>query len=114
MRIEGVILPTGDASGVTWEAWCELVRRRPEFRRPPPRQVTDPFTRQPTTIWPRPDVAEVLLEGRPVGDVWWTMSEDEPLVNVSVEPSTLPMVLEWAAELGGEFREVKPDADHNS
>jgi hypothetical protein len=104
MRIEGVIVPTGDASGFTWEAWCTLVSRRPEFRRPSLRQVTNPFTRQPATVRPRPDIAEVLLEGRTVGDVWWSLSEEEPLVNVSIEPSAMPMVLEWAAELGGKFQ----------
>jgi hypothetical protein len=55
------------------------------------------------TVRPPADAAEVLLGGRSVGDVYWSMSE-EPLVNVSIEPSALPMVLEWAVALGGEFR----------
>ena len=48
------------------------------------------------------DSAEVLLEGQPVGQVYWSMS-DEPLVCVVVEPSAMPLVLEWAKELQGEF-----------
>jgi hypothetical protein len=30
---------------------------------------------------------------------------DEPLVTVSIERSALALVLQWAAELGGEFRQ---------
>jgi hypothetical protein len=52
---------------------------------------------------PPEDFAEVVLEGRVAGEVYWSMSE-EPLINVRVEPSAMPMVLEWATELGGEFR----------
>ncbi len=102
MRIEGTIRPTGDWTGFSREAWCQLVSRRPEFRRYPARQDRNPFT---GGIWPHKppdDVAEVLMGGRPVGDVYWSMSE-EPLICVRIEPSAMPLVLEWAKELGGEF-----------
>ena len=42
------------------------------------------------------------------------MAGEEPLVNFSVEPSAMPMVLERAAELGGELQaassETAPDS----
>ena len=44
----------------------------------------------------------MILEGQPVGRVSWSMSE-EPLVCVIVEQSAMPLVLEWAKELAGEF-----------
>jgi hypothetical protein len=55
-------------------------------------------------IQPSPEVAEVVVDGVAVGDASWSMSEDEPLVDVSIERSALSLVLQWAAELGGEFR----------
>ena len=102
MRIEGTIRPTGDASDFNREAWCQLVGRNPEFRRPQLRKITNPFSAEAAMIQPSGDVAEVLVEGRSVGEVCWSMS-DEALVNVSVEPSALPLVEQWAAALGGEF-----------
>jgi hypothetical protein len=56
-------------------------------------------------IRPTADVAEVVVNGSVVGNVSWTMSAEDPQVNVSIEPSASQLVLEWAAELGGEFRE---------
>jgi hypothetical protein len=52
---------------------------------------------------------DVVVEERVIGNVYWSMSE-EPLVNVSIEPSGLPLVAEWAAALGGEFRPDAPPA----
>ena len=75
----------------------------PEFLRPPPRQFRNPFTGGTMTVHPAPDAADIVLEGQTVGAVYWSMSEKR-LVNVSIEPSALPLVHEWAATLAGEFR----------
>jgi hypothetical protein len=104
MRIEGTIYPAGVGSDFSRDAWCKLVASRPEFCRLPPRQARNPFTGDTMTVHPPPDAAEVVLEGRPVGSVFWSMSEDQPLVNVSIETFALPLVREWAAALGGTFR----------
>jgi hypothetical protein len=111
MRVEGAIQPDGDGSGLNREAWCQLVARRPEFRRPEPRQGINPFTREPMIVRPTPDAAEVVVDGVSVGDVGWSMSEDVPQVNVSVERSAVPLVLQWATELGGEFHEESCPSD---
>lgn len=110
MRIEGVIYPIGAGAGFNRDAWCQLVASRPEFRRPPSRQVRNPFTGGSMTVHPPTDTAEVVLEGCEVGQVYWSMSE-EPLVNVSVEPAAQPLVREWAAALGGEFRADSSETD---
>src|SRR5262245_8685278 len=99
MRIEGAIVPAGDGSRVDREAWCRLIDGRPELRRPQTRQAVNPFTREPIVIRPRSDVADVVVDGSVVGEVSWSMSEDGPRVNVSVERSALPLVLQWAALL---------------
>jgi hypothetical protein len=111
MRVEGAILPAGNGSRVNREAWCGLIDSRPELRRPQPWQAINPFTREPMVVRPSDDVAEVVVDGMAVGDASWSMSEDEPLVNVSVQRSALPLVLQWAAELGGEFREEQARAE---
>ena len=103
MRIEGAIRPTGTHSGFGREAWLRLVGDRREFRPPRPRVTRNAFDGEEVTLRPTPDAAEVLLDGRVVGEVHWSMSE-EPLVVVSVEPAAIPLVHEWAAALGGEFR----------
>src|SRR5262245_9749800 len=103
MRIEGTIHPKGDGAGFNREAWCQLVGRRHEFRRHAPRQGRNPLTGKSMSIKATEDAAEVFVEDRLVGAVYWSMSE-EPQVNVSVEPPAMPLVLEWAAALGGEFR----------
>jgi hypothetical protein len=110
MRIEGAIHPVGEAARFSREAWRQLVSARPEFRRHQPKQARNPFTGGPMTVRSTPDTAEVVVEGRAVGEVYWSMSE-EPLVNVSVEVSALPLVREWAEALGGEFRPGSPEPD---
>src|SRR3954454_6907212 len=101
MRIEGSIQPAGE---VTFDraAWCNLVDKRPELRRPALREIINPFTKKPTTVRPTDDAAEVLLNGSVIGSASWSMSE-AALVNVSVEPAGLPFVRERAAELRGIF-----------
>jgi hypothetical protein len=102
-KIEGSIRPKPETVGFDREAWCQYISQRSEFRRSQPRLARNPFTGGGMTVSTPDDVAEVLLENRMVGRVWWSMSE-ESLVNVSVESVAMPLVLEWARQLGGEFR----------
>ena len=104
MRVEGAILPIGSPP-FTHGGWCELVARRLEFRLCASRQVKNLFTGGSIGVQPRPDTAEVVVGTEVVGHVYWSMSE-EPLVNISIDPSALYLVHEWARELGGAF---KPD-----
>lgn len=108
MRIEGSISPISGGTGFSREDWCQLVSRRPEFRRFPDRLIGNPFGGGSTVVKPSPDAAEVVMEGRTVGEVYWSMSE-EPMVNVIIEPSALSLVEEWATDLGGEFRPDSPE-----
>ncbi len=106
MQIVGAIYSREDAPLFTREAWCELVRQRPEFGRPPSRQVPNPFKRgEMMTIHPPGDSVEILLDGRNVGHAYWSMS-DEPLVNVTIEAAALHLVAYWAEALGGEFHPI--------
>ena len=101
MKIEGSIQPAG---GATFDkaAWCELIDKRPELRRPAPHEGINPFTKKPTVYRPPDDAAEVLLNGNVIGNATWSQSE-EPVINVTVEPAGLPLVQELASKLGGTF-----------
>jgi hypothetical protein len=101
MKIEGTFRPAG-AVAFDRATWCNLIDKRPELRRPAPREGINPFTKKPTMFRPPDDAAEVLLDGSVIGSAHWSMSE-EPLVNVSVELAGLSLVKEWAAELHGVF-----------
>jgi hypothetical protein len=102
MRLDGAIFPKRDSSGFSREAWCEFVVTRPEFKQPLPKEATNPFTGEVITVYPSEDSSDVEVDGCVVGQVYWSMS-DEPLVNVSIAPSCLLLVLEWASAIGGEF-----------
>src|SRR5882672_6831405 len=108
MRIEGAIRPISGAVGFSHQKWCQLVRRRPEFRPYPPRQGQPTYPRHLQFSPPEDleDAAEVWLNGRVVGNVHWSNS-GAPLVNVSVDRSAVSLVLEWATALEGEFREER-------
>lgn len=111
MRVEGAIFPKVAARDFTRDVWCDLVATRPEFRRYPSVQRPNPFKPgELMTVRPSPDAAEVVIDGRAVGKVYWSMS-DEELVIVSVEPAALEFVQQWAATLGGEFRPEPPVAE---
>jgi hypothetical protein len=102
MRIEGFILPSIDEIPFDCDMWRQLISRRPELQLYPEKTGINPFTKNQMVIAPNPDHAMVILDGRSVGSAFWSMSE-ETLVCISIESSALPMVLEWAKELRGEF-----------
>jgi hypothetical protein len=103
MLIEGEIRPIADSRDFNREAWCRFVSSRSEFQRYPPQERPNPFTGAMMTIHTPPDAALVIIEGHEVGSVSWSMSDDD-LVNVSIDSSAIPLVMEWAKSLGGEFR----------
>jgi|GEM_PF-2723842 len=114
MKIDGVILPTGADSRVNREDLCRLIDTRPEFRRPAPVQIINPFNRESVVVSPTQDVAEVEVDGAKVGNVSWSMSDDNPLINVKIEQSAVWLALEWARELRGDFREYPSPSEENA
>jgi hypothetical protein len=91
-------------------AWIELVSHRPEFKRYPSSDIVDPFTKSKAIVYATDDVAEVIVMGKAVGQVYWSMS-DESLVNVNIDVCAVSLAYEWAKELDGELKPVFfPDA----
>lgn len=105
MQITGTIRPTADSKDFNREAWCSFILSRPEFQLQSPREVPNPF--KPGTTMKTPvhrDAADVVVDGRTVGRVHWSMSE-EPLVVVKIDPSAVAIAVQWAEEFGGKFQE---------
>jgi hypothetical protein len=102
MIIQGTIRPSGDGSEFNRPAWCKFIASRPEFRRAAPRTVKDPITGETTTVNPPEDAAEVIIDGNAVGNVYWS-SVQRGMIHLRVKPAALPLVKEWAEEMGGSF-----------
>lgn len=102
MRIDGVIIPNDD-NPFNKEIWICVLDSRPEFRRACSRTSRHPLNRTAMTIHAAPDPAGIWLHDELIGNVSWSHSE-QPLINVSIEPAGLPLVQEWAAVLGGQWR----------
>jgi hypothetical protein len=102
IMILGQIKPIGNPDKFTRKAWCQFISCHADFRRHAPRESRNPFSGKAMHVTTTDDVAEVIAEGRKVGSAWWSMN-DEPLVNVEIEPSFIPLAQMWAKELSGEF-----------
>lgn len=107
MRITGEIYPKDDSTSLTHEAWCQFVASRPEFRRHESTEARNPFSGETMIVHPPPGSAEVVLDGKAVGEVYWSMNE-EPAVIVCVEQIAMPLVNEWAESFGAEYRMYPP------
>jgi len=102
------IRPKPNGPPLTYEAWCDLVKRRGEFIRPKPVVGKLPTTGEPMTIYPRPDGAAVVIDGRNVGGVHWSLSGEEDEVILSGQADfILPLANELAELLGCRVDELK-------
>jgi hypothetical protein len=101
----GVISSEPDPPGINKARWIELIRDYPNLDPAPPREGTNPFTRKPTVIYPRPDIARVVVAGKEVGTMSWAEDESN-LINVFGEPEVVvPLACDIARLLGGHFKE---------
>ncbi len=104
-QITGTIRPVGEDPNFNCEAWCQFVASRAEFRPRVRKPVPNPF--KPGEFLPpaqHKDSAEIVVDGRVVGYVHWSMLE-EPLAVVYIEPSQIVLAQNWAAAPGGVFQE---------
>jgi hypothetical protein len=105
----GEIVRDPDSPGIDNMRWIDLIREHPHLVPPVPREGINPFTRQSMVIRPRPDVARVIIGGREVGTMSWSL-DDSNLINVFGEPqAVIPLAREIARSLGGRFQQVGSD-----
>jgi hypothetical protein len=100
----GEIVREPDPPGIDNRAWIGLIGEHPNLVPPEPRAGINPFTKGPMVIEPRPDVARVVVDGRALGVMEWSLDESN-LINVFGESQVvIPLAQEIAATLGGRFR----------
>ena len=92
------------------DGWLEFIRQRSELVRRPPRDIINPFTREPTTfVYPASEV-DVIVDGTIIGCMapssWFeddgellvfAMPEEDPRLAALTElaASSLDATLEW-------------------
>jgi len=103
MKIQGTIRPCGPGTRFTRENWCQLLSSRPEFRHSGPRENVDPLTGEKLLIPPPQDAAEVIVDGQPIGQVFWSNNNQKGVIHLQLRPAGLPLVKEWAEEMDGTF-----------
>jgi hypothetical protein len=101
----GKIVPDLAAPGMSRQRWIDLISGHPNLVRPQPHQGINPFTKGPMVIHPRPDIAQMVIDGVAVGSMSWA-EDDSNLINVWGDPQAMvPLAREVANLLGGRFQE---------
>jgi hypothetical protein len=109
VRFIGEISSEPDPPGINKARWIELIREYPNLDPVPPREGTNPFTRKPMVIYPRADIARVVVAGKDVGTMSWAEDESN-LINVFGEPEVVvPLACDIARLLGGHFKEHRDE-----
>jgi hypothetical protein len=106
MALIGVITREPNPPGVDLDHWRRLVANHPRLRRPPPREILNPFTGKPAVHVPPDTDATIYLDTSPVGAISVSDSSDGELVVWGPEVGfddveTIASAI--AAELGGRY-----------
>jgi hypothetical protein len=81
MEFIGEIVSEPHPPGINKQRWIDLIHEHPNLVAPEPRQGINPFTKKPTVIQPRIDVARVVRDGKEMGLMSWAEDESN-LINV--------------------------------
>ena len=104
MDCVGVIESKPDPPGIDRDKWIALISLRSDLVPPQPREITNPFTGEPATVFAPETTALLFLDGQDVGLFCWAENEENVLV-VSGDLMMLRHVAEEIAQdLGGVFR----------
>jgi hypothetical protein len=75
----GVISRGSNVLGVDLDLWCQIVAVTPQLRRPPSRDIVNPFTGKPAVHTPADTDAEVVVADVPIGAIATSVSGDREL-----------------------------------
>jgi hypothetical protein len=104
MNFVGEIVNAVESPEIDRQQWITLISYHPNLVIGQPREMMNPFTRQPITLPPRRDVAHVIIDGKDVGLMSWA-EDDSNLINVYGEPDfVIPVAEVVARSLGGRFK----------
>lgn len=105
----GEIVREPDPPGIDNRHWIDLIGEHPDLVPFEPQEATSRFTKRRMVIKPLPDVARVVINGREVGTMSWSL-DDSNMINVFGEPeAVVPLAHEIARSLGGRFQQVARD-----
>ncbi len=93
----GVIRSKPGAPALDRKAWMEMIRSHPNLKSPEPRKGTNPFTGEPTTFQPAPDVARVI------GSMAWSQSGQNEIYVSGDAKVVGALARDIAEKLGGQF-----------
>jgi hypothetical protein len=94
---------------ITYDGWCDFVCRRPDFVRGKPVQGKNPVTGEPITIFPRPDGASVIKDGKEIANVGWSLSGPDEVILSGERSVVISLGREIAMQLDAELFELLPD-----
>ena len=105
MELIGTIEPGVDVATGKPE-WIRLIDTHPQLSSVPGVPGINPFTRAPALFKARPDSARVLLEQRPVGQIYWAMDDSRRLIvsaDTGFEDAVVNVAQDVASRLGWRF-----------
>jgi hypothetical protein len=100
MDFNGCIVATANSDDFSMKRWIEVSAEHPHLAKPELRQGTNPFSKEPMTIHPKPGYANVVVDGRVVGTMNWRKGA----IQVSGDAEAVGTVArEVATALGGRY-----------
>jgi hypothetical protein len=75
----GVIRSKPEQPDLDRAAWVALIPTHPGLALVPPKQGTNPFTREPMLFFAGADTAYVLVSGKPVGKMDWAPDDSRQI-----------------------------------
>jgi hypothetical protein len=92
-----------DPPGIDKARWIALIPNHPSLSRAKPIDAKNPFTGEPTKIYPPGSTAAVVVAGQRIGILEWCLSDGND-ISVYGEPAVMiPMAKDIAGLLGGFF-----------
>jgi hypothetical protein len=105
MEFIGTIEPDAGAA-LHHNGWIALICAHPSLAPVQTRQGINPFTKEPYVYQPPTDYAHILLDGKEVGAIHWTMDDSRRLVVWSmpgVKTRVIVIAQDVASKLGCRF-----------
>jgi hypothetical protein len=102
----GFITCEPNPPGVDLDLWRRIVAATPYLRRPPPRNIINPFTGQPAVHTPPDTDAQILVDNFAIGAISESLAGDHDLdvwASDETRDEVERVAVAVAAELGGKY-----------
>jgi hypothetical protein len=106
MEFFGLIRMRAGGPVITYEEWSGFVRKRPDFVRAERVQGKNPLTGERITIYPRPDGASIMKDGKVVVHVGWSQSGADEVILSGERSQVISLGREIATALDAELLEL--------